>query len=182
MSKKWYFVSICILTTLIIGIIIFTDTNHKYYNYSINNRVNSSIKPKILPIGRIIIPKIGLDEELYNQNSSENTVDKNVMILEGSTFPSNDESIVFLAAHSGSGSIAYFNNLDKLNLNDILIFQYNNFNYYYVIDNIFEEEKDGDIEVLKTSNNQLVLTTCSKTNSKKQLIVNSNYIKKEEII
>ena len=70
---------------------------------------------------------------------------------------------------------------DKLKVNDEIIFKYNNINYHYLVDKIFEEEKDGDIEITKSSDNQLVLTTCSKKDSKKQLIVNSNLIQKEEI-
>ena len=179
MSKKWYCISVIILIVFITGVITSTKPSHSYT--SINRMINISEKPKELPIARVIIPKLGLDEVLYNPKSSENTVERNVMILEGSVFPSSNNSIIFLAAHSGEGKIAYFNDLDKLLVKDILIFQYNNYNYYYEIDKIFEEEKDGDIELNKTSNNQLVLTTCSKTNSKKQLIVNSNLLKKEKI-
>lgn len=178
MSKIWFYLSSIILIIFIIICII--STSPKKNLISINNSSISNT-PKELPIARIIIPRINIDNLIYNTNSKENTVEKNVMLLNGSILPNSNESIIFLAAHSGVGDIAYFDDLDKLNINDILIFQYKNYNYYYSINNKYEIAKDGDIELNKTSSNQLVLTTCSKTNKKKQLLINSNLIKKEEI-
>ena len=179
MLRKLYLVSIILLISLI-GFII-TSTKSNYEKINTSSIVRISDKPKVLPIARVIIKDIGVDEGLYDPKSSLNSVDKNVTILEKSILPDNQNSIIFLAAHSGEGSIAYFNDLDKLEIGQEIIIQYKKYNYYYLIDKIFEEEKDGDIEINKTSNQQLVLTTCSKTNYKKQLIINSNLIKKEEI-
>ena len=186
MSRKWYFVS-----TVILGIIImiFINTTPKMNSKPISktssistNRVfNKNVSPKIIPIGRLIIEKIKLDQALYDINSPNNNVEENVTILEGSSLPTDNKGTIFVAAHNGTGDIAYFNDLDKLKVNDEIIFKYNNINYHYLVDKIFEEEKDGDIEITKSSDNQLVLTTCSKKDSKKQLIVNSNLIQKEEI-
>ena len=64
-------------------------------------------------IGKIIIKKINLEKNLYEINSPQNTVEKNVTILKESTPPIEKESIMILAAHSGTGDIAYFNSLDK---------------------------------------------------------------------
>lgn len=179
MSKKMFIVSIFIQLILIITIVKTTEPK-------INNLTNErleviSTKSKELPIAKLIIPKIKLDGIIYDKNSNLNNVDKNITILNKSILPNKDKSIIFLTANSGSGPTAYFNDLDKLKSNDIIIFQFKNYSYYYKIDKIFEEEKNGNIEILKTSNNQLVLTTCSKNNRKKQLIINSNQIKKEEI-
>ena len=179
MSRRSYLLSVCFLLGIIT--IIIETTIPKSNSYSINRLSVISSSPKQLPIAKIIIPKIKLDGNLYNKESNVNNVDENIKILKESIFPNNDNSIVFLAAHSGNASNAYFNELDKLNIGDYVILQYKGYNYFYVVDKIFEEEKDGDIEVLRTSNNQLVLTTCSKTSMKKQLIVNSNLRKKEEI-
>lgn len=181
MSRIWFYVSCLTLSVFIIICIVSTEPNSNLV--SINNNL-ASITPKELPIARIVIPKIRIDNSIYNINSKENTVERNVMILEGSILPLSNgkESIIFLAAHSGSGNIAYFNDLDKLNINDILIFQYKGYNYYYTVNDKYEIDKDGDIELNKTNSNQLVLTTCSTTNKKKQLIINSNLTKKEEII
>ena len=178
MLKKWYCISVATLSIFIVSLIILTNPTSNLI--STNNKFIKSEKPKTIPIAKIIIPKINIDNSLYSQKSDENTVEKNIMILDGTILPNNSNSIIFLAAHSGNGSIAYFNDLDQLKINDTIIFQYKKYNYYYYIDKIYEEDKDGDIEINKSSNQQLVLTTCSKTNSKKQLIINSNLFKKEE--
>ena len=48
----------------------------------------------------------------------------------------------------------------------------NNKQYIYIVKDIWEEPKNGYINVNKENKKQLILTTCSPTNSKKQLIVN----------
>ena len=148
MSRKWYFVS-----TVILGIIImiFINTTPKMNSKQIpktssistNIVFNKNVSPKVIPIGRLIIEKIKLDQALYDINSPNNNVEENVTILKGSSLPTDNKGIIFLAAHSGTGDIAYFNDLDKLKVTDEIIFKYNNINYHYLVDKIFEEEKDG---------------------------------------
>ena len=74
--------------------------------------------------GELIINKINLDEELFSINSSENTIEKHVTILKESIYPDDDNSIMIIAAHSGIGRIAYFNELDKLEINDEIVLIY----------------------------------------------------------
>ena len=95
-----------------------------------------------------------------------------VKILEESTSPINNDSIMILAAHSGTGRIAYFENLDELNINDTIILIYNNKSYYYKVNDIFEEKKTGYIHIDKDEKRQLVLTTCHPKKPKYQLIIN----------
>jgi sortase A len=128
-------------------------------------------------IGNIIIDKINLDMPLYNINSKNNNIEKNVTILKESILPPSQESIIFLAAHSGTSKISYFDNLDKLNINDTIILTINNKKYTYQIKNIYKQKKNGYININKEKENQLILTTCDPNNDKYQLIINS--IKKE---
>ena len=68
------------------------------------------------------IPKINLKRGLFDKNSSNNNVDKNIYILNETTLP--DEQInshIILAAHSGTANISYFRNLDKLDINDTYV-------------------------------------------------------------
>lgn len=124
------------------------------------------------PIGYIKINKINLNKPLYPITSSKNNIEENVTILKESNPPNNKDSIFFLAAHSGTGDIAFFNELDKLNTNDEIILIYENIKYVYQVKDIWETTKDGSIEVIKENNNQLILTTCSKSSQSKQLIIN----------
>ena len=103
-------------------------------------------------------------------------------ILKESILPNDDKNgIIFLAAHSGSGHLAYFKDLDKLQNGDNVIFTYNNVIYTYQVVDVFEEEKDGDIEISKSNSEQLVLTTCSPHNDDKQLIVDTILINEKRV-
>ena len=116
-------------------------------------------------IGTLTIDKLNLSKNIYNINSSHNNVEENVTIL------NDDINLIVLAAHSGPGYIAFFNDLDKLELNDTVNLTYNNKNLVYKVINIEEQPKDGTIEINKTDKQRLILTTCSKKDKTKQLVV-----------
>lgn len=128
----------------------------------------------------ISIPKINLEKSLYNMNSNQNNVKYNVEILKGSTMPNELYSHIFLASHSGTNNNAYFNDLPKLELLDNIYLFFDGIKYTYEINNIFEIEKDGKIEINDTNNvKMLTLITCH-IGTNKQIVVNS-YLIEEEI-
>lgn len=124
-------------------------------------------------IGSLIIEKINLNKPLYPINDKKNNIEENVTILPGSISPDKENSIIFLAAHSGPAPHSYFDNLDKLQEKDKVILNINNKEYTYEVTSIWETNKDGTIEVFKQSTNQLILTTCSKKDKNKQLVINT---------
>ncbi|MBO5120876.1 MAG: sortase [Bacilli bacterium] len=130
-------------------------------------------------IGKLEIEKIKLKQKLYPINSPKNNIEKNVTILSYSEEPNIDNSIMFIAAHSGTGKLAYFKNLNKLKKNDIIKLTFKNNNYIYQVKDIWEIKKTGTIDVEKENSTQLILTTCSPTKENYQLIINSIQIKKE---
>lgn len=152
------------------------NTNNTKNEKNINSIIKEIIPKKETPIGYLIIDKINLNEELYDINSELNNIEKHVTILKESTLPFEKNSTIFLAAHSGTGKIAYFNELDKLSLNEKIILKYKNNTYTYIIKNIWETKKNGTINVPKENKNQLVLTTCSPTKDEYQLIINSTIL------
>ena len=79
---------------------------------------------------------------------------------------------MFIAAHSGIGKIAYFEELDELKPNDEIILNINNKTYKYIVKEYWEEKKNGYINVNKESKKQLILTTCSPNKDNYQLIIN----------
>lgn len=139
------------------------------YNKSPNKNININTKKD----NYLYIEKINLKRKYYNINSKENTIEKNIEILKESIMPDKDNSIVFIAAHSGEGSIAFFNNLIDLDINDKIILYYNNKKYTYYIEYIWEEDKNGYINVNKENKKQLILTTCHPTKHNKQLVINA---------
>lgn len=134
--------------------------------------IPNSTPTQIDKIGYIKIEKINLYQPLYKIESPHNNIEENITILKDSIMPDKDNSIIFLAAHSGSGKKAFFDNLDKLIKKDKITLEYNNEIYAYEVTDIWEEKKNGYIHVNKSKNKQLVLTTCSK-NKNKQLVINS---------
>ncbi len=124
-------------------------------------------------VGILEIPKIKLKRGFYNFDNKHNNVNENVTLINNSTMPDQDNSLLVLASHSGNSLISYFNKLDELELNDELDIYYLNQKYIYKIINIYEVDKNGKIEISKTNEKQLILTTCSKKDKKKQLIIKS---------
>ena len=153
--KKIYIISI---------LIVLLNINVKPKN-SINN--NNNIKKTEL-FGTLIIKKINLKENIYNIGNKNNTIEKHVTLLEQSIIP----ELIIIAAHSGTGKIAYFERLDELKINDEITLINNKKKKTYIVKEIWEEKKNGYININKEKKNQLVLTTCSPKNNKYQLIVN----------
>lgn len=158
-----------IIKTLIIILLTTTTTNNNNNNEIKTNKTvqNTEI------IGNIIIDKININKPLYNINNNKNNIEENIEVLKESILPPNNNSIIFLAAHSGTSNISYFNELDKLNIKDEILLTIHNKNYIYIIKDIYTQKKNGYININKEKNNQLILTTCDPNNNKNQLIINS---------
>ena len=123
-------------------------------------------------IGQLIINKINLKQDLYKIESKKNNIEENVTIMKESNYPNISNGILILAAHSGTGKIAYFEKLDNLELKDNVIIIYNNKKYIYQITKIWEQKKNDYIKIKKENKKQLILTTCSPKKKYTQLIIN----------
>ena len=181
MLKKEYLISVSLLVLYIVFCSYITNNQLEIVNISTSDIALKSYKPKELPIARIEIERLNINNYIYQLNSEYNHVDKNVTLLHHSVFPDKDNSIVFLAAHSGNSKVSYFNHLNKIKLKENINFYYDDYKYVYQTINITETEKDGDIELNKRAEKQLVLTTCSTTDKTKQLVIESVLIRKEKI-
>ncbi len=121
--------------------------------------------------GYIEIPKINLSKGFTKLGSPYNTVNKNVEIVKGSTYPDKEKGNFILAAHSGTSYLAYFKNLYKLKLGDVAYIKYNGKRYTYKIVNIYEQQKTGRIAIYRDTNKTcLTLVTCTKDVKDKQTI------------
>lgn len=170
-----------VLITIYLIICIFI---YSQYSPIDSTKITTNLEEKIstpiareLPIGYLEITKINLKETLYKKASPNNNIEYHVTILPPSRSPEEKNTTIFLAAHSGTGKIAYFKDLDKLPKNDTIKLIYNKKTYTYIIKNIWETKKTGTISVPKYSTNQLILTTCSPKKDGYQLIIDS-HIKK----
>ena len=165
MVKK-VFIVLSIALILIIPSSIMKITTEDFPNINIKQILGEK------PIGTITIKKIGLSENLYKIDSPQNSVEKHVEILKESITPEKDNSLMVLAAHSGEGKIAYFEELDKLQINDSIILNYNNIDYNYIVKDIWEEKKTGYINFNREDKKKIVLTTCSPKRKEYQLVIN----------
>ena len=87
---------------------------------------------------------------------------------------------LILASHSGSGRVAFFRNLYKMEIDDYSYIYYENEKYTYQVTKIYEEDKDGLI-TLKRNKDKTTLTmiTCSQTNKTKHIVVISEFVSKD---
>jgi LPXTG-site transpeptidase (sortase) family protein len=123
------------------------------------------------------IPSISLKRGLFEKNSNENNISKNIEILNESDMPDVLNGTMYLASHSGTSYISFFKHINKLVDGDLIYVYYNNIKYTYKVTDIYEEVKDGDISVYKdSSKTNLILTTCSKDRKNYQLVISSELI------
>ena len=122
-------------------------------------------------IGYLNIPKINLTKGFLDMRSTENDVEKNILVVEGSNYPDTDRGNLILAGHSGTGWKAFFNDLYQLELNDIAIINYKEKKYTYKIVNIYKQPKTGKLAIYRNyDKTTLTLITCTNNDSKSQTI------------
>jgi len=118
------------------------------------------------------IPKISLKQEFYPNDKTKNNVDKNIQVIETSQMPNRKNTNLILAAHSGNSSIAYFKHLEQLNINDVAYIHYQNKTYKYIINDIYDVEKTGYVNIKRNKNKQtLTLITCKKNTNKQTIYI-----------
>lgn len=122
-------------------------------------------------IGILEIPKINLKRGFLGLDSRYNSINYNITVINGSTFPNEQNNNLILAAHSGVCTICYFDKLYKLGLNDVAYIYYNNIKYEYKIVNIYEVTKDGTVEIRRDhTKGTLTLITCTRNSNTKQTV------------
>ena len=122
-------------------------------------------------IGTLSIPKINFTKGFLSVDSKYNTVNKNIQVVKGSTYPDVEKGNFIIAAHSGTSYLAYFKNLYKLVNGDKAYIDYNGKHYTYSIVNIYEQEKTGKIIIYRNGDKTcLTLVTCTKNSKTKQTV------------
>ena len=133
-----------------------------------NKQITEDKKGEVF--AKVRIPKINIDKNLYPVDSKNNTVDKNIQILKESNMPDVINGNFILAAHSGFSSIAYFHNLDKLEMGDEVFINYLNNDYKYIISSKYDVLKTGKVSIKRDKNRRsITMITCK--GEDKQLVV-----------
>ncbi len=122
-------------------------------------------------IGYLIIPKINLTKGFVDKRSSENDVEKNILVIEGSNYPDVERGNFILAGHSGTGWKAFFNELYQLELNDTAYVTYKGKKYIYNLVNIYKQPKTGTVAIYRNYDvRTLTLITCTNYDQTTQTI------------
>ena len=131
-------------------------------------------------IGYLNIPKINLTKGFLDKRSTENDVEKNILVVDGSTYPDVDKGNFILAGHSGTGWKAFFNDLYKLSAGDTAKITYKDKTYTYQITNIYKQPKTGKLAIYRNyDKTTLTLITCTNNDSTTQTIYIAELINKE---
>lgn len=131
-------------------------------------------------IGYLTIPKINLTKGFLDKRSPENNVDKNILVVNGSNYPGTERGNFIVAGHSGTGWNSFFNDLYKLNLDDIAEVSYKGKKYTYKIVNIYTQPKVGNIAIYRDySKTTLTLITCTNNDSTTQTVYIAELVKTE---
>ncbi len=122
-------------------------------------------------IGYLTIPKINLTKGFVDKRSTENDVEKNILVVDGSNYPDTEKGNLILAGHSGTGWKAFFNDLYKLQVGDTAQVTYKGKKYIYSITNIYTQPKVGKVAIYRDySKTTLTLVTCTNNDSTTQTI------------
>ncbi len=122
-------------------------------------------------LGILEIPKIGLKKGFYNIGSRYNSIQYNVTVINGSTFPDVAGGNLMLMAHSGTAYISYFRYLYKLRVGDQAYVTYKGKKYQYKIVNIYDVPKTGQVTINRNFDvTSLTLITCTYNDDTKQTV------------
>jgi len=72
------------------------------------------------------IPSIGLKRGFVDYGSTYNNVKYNIQVIEHSEMPDVENSNLILAAHNGTSSVSFFDDLDKLKEDSLVYIYYDN--------------------------------------------------------
>lgn len=142
------------------------------YNFSNISFKKNNVTIVEEPLMILDIPKISFKGNIYKKESKLNNIDKNIIIMNDSSLPSDENGIVIIGGHSGVGKYAYFKNLNKLQVGDKISLKYNNKIYIYEVVNYYLDNKDGSIKITNYNNkNKLIIYTCNPNDKNNYLVI-----------
>ncbi len=157
---------ICFILVIVLLIFLFSKQNSiQVFDNNIDYKYNSQNYWGIL-----IIPKINIKLKFYKYDSPLNDVSKNIEMINTSI---NDTYLI--AAHSGIGQKAYFNDLYLLEEGDDIYLQFKDEKKHYIINKIYKIPKTGEISISKEKH-KIYLTTCDQLIKGYQLVVEGSLI------
>ena len=109
----------------------------------------------------IKIPKIKLERGLVDKSSKDNTVSKNIQILDESDMPDVENGNLILAGHSGNSRVSFFRRLVEIGTGDEVQIIYKGKTYTYKVVTSYDIPKTGTAEIIRNpEKTTLTLITC----------------------
>ena len=122
-------------------------------------------------IGYLTIPKINFTKGFLDYRSEDNNLDYNLLVINGSSYPTKKKGNLIIAGHSGTAWNSFFNDLYQLEENDTCYINYKNKKYNYVLKKIYLQQKIGKIAIYRDGNKTtLTLITCTNNDSETQTV------------
>ena len=145
---------------------------------STDNPTTENPRPQPKPIdyskyyvGTLEIPKINLKKGFLDINSPYNNVNRNVTVIQTSTYPNVEGGNFILAAHTGNSSVGFFTRLHDLSVGDLAYITYKQKKYTYELVNIYTQPKTGSVAIYRDPDKTTVtLVTCTKNSLDSQTI------------
>lgn len=174
------------------NLLLFEDEKPKDLNVEVESSADESIIPddeennvskkvSYNYVGTIEISKIKLKRGFLDISSPYNNVDRNVTVIQQSSFPNVEHGNLILAAHSGNCSICYFDKLYKLSIGDKALVYYKNYKYSYKLVDIYNVPKTGEVEIKRDPGKTvLTLITCTHNSDTEQTVYIFELVKKEK--
>ena len=117
------------------------------------------------------IPSINLKQGVVNSTKNFNSINYAISVDKHSNYPDKEGNFI-LYAHSGNSSIAYFRNLNKVNINDRVYVYYNGIKYEYIITNKYDIKKTGTANIIKSNiDKYITLITCNPNKDGYQIVI-----------
>lgn len=117
------------------------------------------------------VESVGIKKGIYPLSSPYNNIKYNVQLMETSTMPDCKNGNVILAAHNGTSSVSFFDNLKNAKLSDTVNLYYHGIKYIYKLVNIYDVPKNGTVEIKRDSTKSCVtLITCKSKDKTKQVV------------
>ena len=117
------------------------------------------------------VESVGIKKGIYPLSSPYNNIKYNVQLMETSTMPDCKNGNVILAAHNGTSSVSFFDNLKNAELSDTVNLYYHGIKYIYKLVNIYDVPKNGTVEIKRDSTKSCVtLITCKSKDKSKQVV------------
>lgn len=122
------------------------------------------------------IPKLNLKRGVVDSTKNFKSINYAISVDNNSKYP-NEKGNFILYSHSGNSSIAFFNRLYKLEINDDVYVYFNGIKYHYNIINIHDIEKTGKAKVINLKDDKYItLITCNQNKKGYQIVIEGKLI------